>query len=223
MVRVLTGDFNPRSPHGERPLSLPTIHGVSEISTHAPRTGSDRRRRASRQKARHFNPRSPHGERLTTDCLMRMTSRFQPTLPARGATCPAIKCRWSCSNFNPRSPHGERQLPNLRWWKSAYISTHAPRTGSDGCLAVADCTLQKFQPTLPARGATDGGHCANHGHFNFNPRSPHGERPKFGRCYDERILFQPTLPARGATVWCRCISFPTLISTHAPRTGSDLV
>ena len=34
------------------------------------------------------------------------------------------------------------------------ISTHAPRTGSDDVVILEDCDTQKFQPTLPARGAT---------------------------------------------------------------------
>ena len=37
-------------------------------------------------------------------------------------------------------------------------------------------------------------------HKDFNPRSPHGERPDVKLlCNFPRILFQPTLPARGAT------------------------
>ena len=58
--------------------------------------------------------------------------------------------------------------------------------------------------------------------LNFNPRSPHGER-RLSRCPRVRASgFQPTLPARGATAFParRCSSLS--ISTHAPRTGSDL-
>ena len=81
--------------------------------------------------------------------------------------------------------------------------------------------LLVFQPTLPARGATrrcnsDGGRGAD-----FNPRSPHGERPNCLKSMDSPKSFQPTLPARGATsLWHPpdCVAF---ISTHAPRTGSD--
>ena len=35
------GDFNPRSPHGERLTSLEAAERLGLISTHAPRTGSD--------------------------------------------------------------------------------------------------------------------------------------------------------------------------------------
>ena len=103
---------------------------------------------------------------------------FQPTLPARGATrlfvlCPCVDC---------------------------LISTHAPRTGSDGkrVRQTGDC-LSQFQPTLPARGAT-----ARHG-FQL-PRT---------------LAFQPTLPARGATRHRIRHRGRPAISTHAPRTGSD--
>ena len=127
-------------------------------------------------------------------------TRFQPTLPARGAT---------------REQKGKvrRQC----------ISTHAPRTGSDAVEVVS----------LTAKYA------------DFNPRSPHGER-RWHHCNGSRTSsFQPTLPARGATIRAqiptRASQFqPTLpargatcfsaayveahdISTHAPRTGSDVV
>ena len=57
----------------------------------------------------------------------------------------------------------------------------------------------QFQSTLPARGAT--------------PLLPH---------FPPRPAFQSTLPARGATAPWETAGIPlTLISIHAPRTGSD--
>ena len=102
------------------------------------------------------------------------------------------------------------------------ISIHAPRTGSD---------INGFDAETTG--------------FYFNPRSPHGERPK--RLDDsciQRRAFQSTLPARGATgkVHARYIARRNFnprsphgerpagagrndkdcrISIHAPRTGSD--
>ena len=57
-------DFNPRSPHGERRDLLEQYIPAKLISIHAPRTGSDGRKGASR----------------------RAGGKFQSTLPARGAT-----------------------------------------------------------------------------------------------------------------------------------------
>ena len=56
----------------------------------------------------------------------------------------------------------------------------------------------RFQPTLPVRGATPG-----------------------GRCWSDVSPFQPTLPVRGATAWAPTTTQRSLISTHAPRAGSD--
>ena len=57
---------------------------------------------------------------------------------------------------------------------------------------------KKFQPTLPARGAT---------YVDLTS--------------DAIIGFQPTLPARGATSAIESAIDAAKISTHAPRTGSD--
>ena len=81
----------------------------------------------------------------------------------------------------------------------------------------------RFQPTLPARGATATTRRERSEIWYFNPRSPHGERqsqrnmsfvqlristhaPRTGsdeyRAITIKLIhqFQPTLPARGATV-----------------------
>ena len=101
---------------------------------------------------------------------------FQSTLPARGAT---------------------RQIVDV--CRIPQISIHAPRTGSDGRGRQHQLIICLFQSTLPARGATNSAASLPDVRFNFNPRSPHGER------------LQPY----------QCKLFPTFISIHAPRTGSD--
>ena len=191
--------FNPRSPHGERlycqikkeamtifqstlPARGATISGTpykqtSDISIHAPRTGSD----------------------ASEDEHFAAINEFQSTLPARGATIIAVPLRRRFTNFNPRSPHGERLFGSLRSPHSSgfqstlpargatlacnlrriacYISIHAPRTGSDAL--TSDCYSESvlFQSTLPARGAT----------------SLVSADTRF-------LIFQSTLPARGATI-----------------------
>ena len=57
-------------------------------------------------------------------------------------------------NFNPRSPHGERLNRRNHVDAALVISTHAPRTGSDGDQYATVSYVDEFQPTLPARGAT---------------------------------------------------------------------
>ena len=146
------------------------------ISIHAPRTGSD----------------------FPTPEQQRTALQFQSTLPARGATRVRARvfaeeaisthaprtgsddvlwCRLVIrQDFNPRSPHGERRV-------SAFVSS----------------TILRFQPTLPARGAT---------------------LPSSTCCFF--CKFQSTLPARGATRLRCALSLRPIISIHAPRTGSDI-
>ena len=84
------------------------------ISTHAPRTGSD-------------VSYSAHSFAIST---------FQPTLPARGATAIGKDKYNQQQDFNPRSPHGERRQGQHDADCQPRISTHAPRTGSDGTDSV---------------------------------------------------------------------------------------
>ena len=168
-----------------------------EISTHAPRTGSDVKR-IWRDMARW---------------------RFQPTLPARGATSGWTLALTSLVHFNPRSPHGERQIEYLSargeddfnprsphgerlnldtdGFQREMISTHAPRTGSDTLHKSAPRSTFRFQPTLPARGAT--------GLLRFFLRFS---------------AFQPTLPARGATILCLQVEQNNLFQPTLPARGA---
>ena len=191
------------------------------ISTHAPRTGSDTNAAASANAAADFNPRSPHGERRISFAGSPQRHLFQPTLPARGATTVNERIydvqqdfnprsphgerrrqEWTYlrrNDFNPRSPHGERQQIASGVHKHAHISTHAPRTGSD---------------------SNRGNDAA--GGRNFNPRSPHGERLRICRSNGGRKYFNPRSPHGERPYNPGIGSFVVGISTHAPRTGSDL-
>ena len=79
------------------------------------------------------------------------------------------------------------------------ISTHAPRTGSDSRGTFTRDFFNKFQPTLPARGAT----VKRSVIVSLQAISTHA--PRTGSDF-----------ARTYTREC------PLISTHAPRTGSDI-
>ena len=145
-------DFNPRSPHGERPTDSHDQALFPAISIHAPRTGSDRRRRKS-QKWTSISIHAPRtGSDLTSDAIMGNTENFNPRSP-HGERPAAYTLAVDFGDFNPRSPHGERPADDM------------------------ECLLQ----------------------YDFNPRSPHGERPAQDRV-NEQVQD---------------------ISIHAPRTGSD--
>ena len=133
----------------------------------------------------YFNPRSPYGERHTVLIML-----------------------YSGWNFNPRSPYGERLLCLFRHNREPYISIHAPLTGSDTEPQIRRLKLRisihapltgsdvfglssiqatdKFQSTLPLRGATGGDPGGISGVGDFNPRSPYGERLSNGAKYKSR-------------------------------------
>ena len=80
------------------------------------------------------------------------------------------------------------------------ISTHAPRTGSDGTHCPTLTGDHEFQPTLPARGATWQG--------------------------PNRVLtldISTHAPRTGSDMHAQYLKYVRTISTHAPRTGSDRV
>ena len=145
---------------------------------------------------------------------------FQPTLPARGAT---------------------RMLDNQI--ARTFISTHAPRTGSDDGRRRTSAAAKDFNPRSPhgerrhtrtqtaspktisthaPRTGSDGiKHGKRFGQRAFQPTLPaRGATPPI-RGFVKALAFQPTLPARGATRRQQLIYHRLCISTHAPRTGSD--
>ena len=192
-----------------------------------------------------FYPRSPRGERPWKRGCMSWNAKFLSTLPARGATATATYTNKDegISIHAPREGSDRVELPvpdpcdaisihapregsdpagpgNGNDWR---ISIHAPREGSDYRTAVYNTTAELFLSTLPARGATGGGHGHQHPEQHFYPRSPRGERPwarrpgrpTAGNFYPrsprgerhgadghtQRLVgFLSTLPARGATV-----------------------
>ena len=102
------------------------------------------------------------------------------------------------------------------------ISTHAPRTGSDGQIAALAVLTHLFQPTLPARGATCPARCPPDSGWYFNPRSPHGERRANLQGYNFNRRISTHAPRTGSDAAGRYRqTVRRHISTHAPRTGSD--
>ena len=79
------------------------------------------------------------------------------------------------------------------------ISIHAPHAGSDSILKV---TCQVI--------------------FNFNPRSPCGERHHYHDCYRQKYKFQSTLPMRGATFLPSCLVWILSFQSTLPMRGATV-
>ena len=150
------GNFNPRSPWGERHCSSLPARGNSEISIHAPRGGSDTTGRSSQIYRRNFNPRSPWGERLSSVIIYHTSIVFQSTLPVGGATVRLSPLSASfLSRFQSTLPVGGAT--------SCCKAPGGPRL-FQSTLPVGGATyacrgqvwIPKFQSTLPVGGATSG-------------------------------------------------------------------
>ena len=130
--RDCNSNFNPRSPRGERPLTLAVYRPAWTISIHAPREGSDQLIMETLSETYDISIHAPREGSDSWRCTTCADARkFQSTLPARGATGSDVSDLDAGQNFNPRSPRGERP-------DDFYESE----------------TEELFQSTLPARGAT---------------------------------------------------------------------
>ena len=168
-----------------------------EISIHAPRTGSD----LALPSVARYNTISIHAPRTGSDGCNTGYSKsrlyFNPRSP-HGERLRHAADVHAGSDFNPRSPHGER----LRW-------------------TVKNTRLERFQSTLPARGATISGQTifvASRFQSTLPARGATLRRLAVASCLAK---FQSTLPARGATQQRPLAASAGQISIHAPRTGSD--
>ena len=196
---------------------------ANAISTHAPRTGSDATTRCVNPSNVGFQPTLPARGATKGILYQSAWSRFQPTLPARGATRHKDRRTRAALYFNPRSPHGERPLRQTDTPPEQLISTHAPRTGSDTCARVMD-RIPAISTHAPRTGSDFYsllvGQCALP---HFNPRSPHGERRNISPIkISQKVNFNPRSPHGERLTPRRGFIPTTTISTHAPRTGSDL-
>ena len=125
-------NFNPRSPHGERPPAVslfPHTYYFNPRSPHGERLVAFE----DSVRAMNFNPRSPHGERPFKGLKSYEQIKISIHAPRMGSDSPNILALKRNENFNPRSPHGER------------------RFGERSVISPAS-----FQSTLPAWGATSG-------------------------------------------------------------------
>ena len=171
----------------------------------------------------YFNPRSPCGERLYRLWLASTSHTISTHAPRAGSDCPGIILTFfNTAHFNPRSPCGERHCRHRPSPPTHFISTHAPRAGSDQArwCRWGRCSISTHAP----RAGSDTSFpllykCL----FDFNPRSPCGERQQEQKGHKDRKAFQPTLPVRGATTAHFKGLMVDAISTHAPRAGSDYI
>ena len=170
------------------------------ISIHSPRMGRDTSSGWSRGPCPHFNPLSPHGERQApVHCrgrgqgisihsprmgrdnwpfvrrILEDISIHSPRMGRDRGRC--ATCLWHWPDFNPLSPHGERLAAAQDWFLIDRFQSTLPAWGETSTFPCVLLKMVLFQSTLPAWGETRGLSARAPRPGNFNPLSPHGERP----------------------------------------------
>ena len=132
VYRQGVGDFNPRSPHGERHAYLSRLLNLTPISIHAPRTGSDGTPDDDRCTVAAISIHAPRTGSDVYATRYSIQNWISIHAPRTGSDLQPAGRSAGHGDFNPRSPHGERHSPPNESWSRN----------------------QPFQSTLPARGAT---------------------------------------------------------------------
>ena len=196
---TLQQDFNPLSPHGERP-SLPILAEwpCPLFQSTLPAWGETEKPGKQRACPADFNPLSPHGERPRRRGATTTPHTISIHSPRMGRDAGRRHAGQRGADFNPLSPHGERRNNyNFNRYMDNFnpLSPHGERLVD----VVHQARHNPFQSTLPAWGETHRGTLGGERQTYFNPLSPHGERPICIRRIGVPRKFQSTLPAWGET------------------------
>ena len=167
--------FNPRSPRGERRKGIQPRLNSLYFNPRSPR--GERRCAVPRRISflANFNPRSPRGERLFQPTARKCSQEFQSTLPARGATI-AVYHGVAYLIISIHAPREGSDSRSRKSCKRSSISIHAPREGSDCAVEKGSIYLRNFNPRSPRGERRRTVHQRSRRRDYFNPRSPRGER-----------------------------------------------
>ena len=155
--------FYPRSPCGERRLTVTAVSAAGKISIHALLAESDPLAAACSSRTLNFYPRSPCGER----------------------PCDTGRFRHGC-DFYPRSPCGERRCLFAESRRcTVFLSTLSLRRATMGRRAIRRFAKISIHALLAE---SDCAACARRrGCGHFYPRSPCGERPRRRRFHSRLV------------------------------------
>ena len=193
-------DFYPRSPCGERRVTIQVCNNYNDISIHALLAESD----------------------FSVVFTTTRPPSFLSTLSLRRATTRSSRASTASWNFYPRSPCGERLgAENLDRSRKG-ISIHALLAESDFTGRGTSTRPNLFLSTLSLRRATASGAPYRQAGKDFYPRSPCGERRWTAAISRRgRWLFLSTLSLRRATVQGTNAAIALGISIHALLAESD--
>ena len=169
--------FNPLSPHGERREMYDTVVIKSPISIHSPLTGRDSYVWYGSNKVTYFNPLSPHGERRTCCLLWCWYNVISIHSPLTGRDSRMITVASELFVFQSTLPSRGETLTYKALFQQYWISIHSPLTGRDPFQYIFTDVVLPISIHSPLTGRDADEASKGYTGGNFNPLSPHGERP----------------------------------------------
>ena len=145
---------------------------------------------------------------------------FQSTLPVGGATQKVTQMA-IFGAFQSTLPVGGATIADHLGYPTGVISIHAPRGGSDCSCRSGTNSSYNFNPRSPWGERLV---ATFYGVVNpdFNPRSPWGERPNCRAAGNSVLRFQSTLPVGGATRGLRLLLLHNRFQSTLPVGGATL-
>ena len=216
---ALLWDFNPRSPHRERPCGNGFSGDDLAISIHAPLTGSDDWQ-AETSKSSAISIHAP----LTGSDDWRQVRRIRWNIsihaPLTGSDLRNLSIFNRIPNFNPRSPHRERRLSVTIHVHNKVFQSTLPSQGATG-LETGEYIVKQISIHAPLTGSD--GHEVQMvwRRSYFNPRSPHRERQHESQSRKKNRDISIHAPLTGSDLQPERKLEHGKISIHAPLTGSD--
>ena len=218
MLLVFDSNISIHAPRTGSDLFVNCSISVLSISIHAPRTGSD----ATVPEFDFAIAISIHAPRTGSDLICTPSQDFvhdfNPRSP-HGERQRCVFCVASRGDFNPRSPHGERLPVSVYCLIGVKISIHAPRTGSDRSPKPA---TGSFPISIHApRTGSDRRSGAVEQSSNISIHAPRtGSDIANISGLTIKRTFQSTLPARGATLFPKWKQLKQAFQSTLPARGA---
>ena len=215
-------DFNPRSPCGERPGSWASCWAASAFQSTLPVWGATPYINKYRE-IKIFQSTLPVWGATVAFGTSDDVGKFQSTLPVWGATRQHMPRKRKEKIFQSTLPvWGATSMNKAKIIADYVFQSTLPVWGATWAEALQVRKVQ-FQSTLPVWGATSSRSLTLSLYYDFNPRSPCGERRRRPRPHRSGAPdFNPRSPCgERPRRWVSYVSVLFVISIHAPRVGSD--
>ena len=153
MLEITQQRFQSTRPRGARHFRLGAVHGILEVSIHAPTRGATCKLASCVWLSKCFNPRAHAGRDLKYQRCVENVAWVSIHAPTRGATSLPPSSLWTMTMFQSTRPRGARLLVVVRVVVDVLFQSTRPRGARLVVLCVVD-HVAAVSIHAPTRGAT---------------------------------------------------------------------